>query len=111
MRFADFANSLEALEATSGRLEMYRLLGELFGKAAPEEVAPAAYLCEGRLLPAFEGVETGMGGRGVRPARRPGPRRRGVDPSDQAPAAVPHRSLRRPAPPGAHHGEGEHRGE
>ena len=65
MRFADFASSLEALEATSGRLEMYRLLGELFGKAAPEEVAPAAYLCEGRLLPAFEGVETGMGERGV----------------------------------------------
>ena len=65
MRFADFAASLEALESTSGRIEMYRLLGELFEKAVPEEVAPVAYLCEGRLLPAFEGVETGMGERGV----------------------------------------------
>jgi DNA ligase 1 len=65
MRFADFAGSLEALEATSGRIEMYRLLGGLFERAAPEEVAPIAYLCEGRLLPAFEGVETGMGERGV----------------------------------------------
>jgi DNA ligase-1 len=65
MRFADFARSLEALEETSGRIEMYRLLGELFERAAPEEIAPAAYLCEGRLLPAFEGVETGMGERNV----------------------------------------------
>jgi DNA ligase-1 len=65
MRFADFARSLEALEDTAGRLEMYRLLGGLFDKADAEEIAPIAYMCEGRLLPAFEGVETGMGERGV----------------------------------------------
>ena len=44
---------------------MYRLLGELFRKADPEEASQIAYLCEGRLLPAFEGVETGMGERTV----------------------------------------------
>jgi hypothetical protein len=34
-------------------------------KADEEEVAAIAYLLEGRLLPAFEGVETGMGERTV----------------------------------------------
>lgn len=63
MRFAELARSLEALENTSGRREMYSQLGALFGKAAGDEVAPLAYLLEGRLLPAFEGVETGMGER------------------------------------------------
>jgi DNA ligase 1 len=65
MRFQDFAKYLETLEHTSGRTEMYRLLGELFGKADAEETRQIAYLCEGRLLPAFEGVETGMGERSI----------------------------------------------
>jgi DNA ligase-1 len=65
MRFRDFAKYLEALEQTSGRTEMYRLLGELFSKADAEETSQIAYLCEGRLLPAFEGVETGMGERTI----------------------------------------------
>lgn len=63
MRFSEFARSLEALENTSSRLEMYELLGALFDKADADEIAPIAYLTEGRLLPAFEGVETGMGER------------------------------------------------
>jgi DNA ligase-1 len=63
MRFSEFARSLESVENTSSRLQMYELLGALFEKADEEEVAPIAYLCEGRLLPAFEGVETGMGER------------------------------------------------
>lgn len=65
MRFQEFAKYLEALEKISSRIEMYRLLGELFRKADPEEASQIAYLCEGRLLPAFEGVETGMGERTV----------------------------------------------
>jgi DNA ligase-1 len=44
---------------------MYELLGTLFEAADEEEVALLAYLLEGRLLPAFEGVETGMGERTV----------------------------------------------
>lgn len=65
MRFQEFAKYLEALEKISGRIEMYRLLGELFLKADPLEASQIAYLCEGRLLPAFEGVETGMGERTI----------------------------------------------
>jgi DNA ligase 1 len=65
MRFQDFTKYLEALENTSGRIEMYRLLGELFQKAEEEETRQLAYLCEGRLLPAFAGVETGMGERTI----------------------------------------------
>jgi DNA ligase-1 len=61
MRFSEFARTLEALENTSSRLEMYSRLAGLFGKAEAEEVAALAYLLEGRLLPAFEGVETGVG--------------------------------------------------
>ncbi len=65
MRFQDFTKYLGKLEQTSGRNEMYRLLGELFEKANTEETAQLAYLCEGRLLPAFAGVETGMGERTI----------------------------------------------
>lgn len=63
MRFSEFARALEALENTASRLQMYELLGGLFDRAEDEEVAPASYLLEGRLLPAFEGVETGVGER------------------------------------------------
>lgn len=63
MRFNTFAVYLEKLENTASRIEMYGVLAELFRDAKPEEVAPVAYLCEGRLLPAFEGLETGMGDR------------------------------------------------
>lgn len=63
MRFNTFAGYLEKLENTASRLEMYEVLAELFSQAEPAEVAPMAYLCEGQLLPAFEGLETGMGDR------------------------------------------------
>ncbi|MEJ7709575.1 MAG: hypothetical protein WKF84_06880 [Pyrinomonadaceae bacterium] len=65
MHFNTFAVYLEKLENTASRLEMYVLLADLFKEASPEEVAPLAYLCEGQLLPAFEGLETGMGERFV----------------------------------------------
>ncbi|HYP28927.1 MAG TPA: ATP-dependent DNA ligase [Blastocatellia bacterium] len=65
MRFQEFAKYLESLENTSGRTEMYRLLGDLFSRAEASETARIAYLCEGRLLPAFEGLETGMGERTI----------------------------------------------
>ena len=65
MRFSEFARSLETLENTSSRLQMYEHLSALIKKADDEDIAPIAYLAEGRLLPAFEGVETGMGERTV----------------------------------------------
>ncbi|MEJ7615672.1 MAG: hypothetical protein WKF30_01555 [Pyrinomonadaceae bacterium] len=63
MRFNIFANYLEKLENTASRLEMYVLFAELFRAATPETIAPLAYLCEGQLLPSFEGLETGIGER------------------------------------------------
>jgi DNA ligase-1 len=63
MRFSEFARFLESLENTSSRIQMYELLGALFDKAENEDIHAIAYLCEGRLLPAFEGIETGMGER------------------------------------------------
>lgn len=63
MRFSEVARFLESLKNTSSRLQMYELLGALFDKAENEDIHAIAYLCEGRLLPAFEGVETDMGER------------------------------------------------
>jgi DNA ligase 1 len=65
MRFDEMSTYFERLEATSGRLEMYRLLGELFHRVDPDEAAEVAYLSEARLLPAFENLEVGMGERMV----------------------------------------------
>jgi DNA ligase 1 len=63
MRFDELSTCFEQLEAVTGRLEMYRLLGELFHRANPDETAEIAYLCEARLLPAFANLEMGMGER------------------------------------------------
>jgi DNA ligase-1 len=63
MSFDDLSAYFERLEAAAGRLEMYRLLGELFYKANPDEAAEIAYLCEARLLPASANPEVGVGER------------------------------------------------
>lgn len=42
---------------------MYETVGALFESATIEEIRPLAYLCEARLLPPFEGLETGVGDR------------------------------------------------
>lgn len=60
MLFRDLAAAFERLEATAKRLEMFEILAELFRGTAPDEVAPTIYLSQGRLLPAFHGVEFGM---------------------------------------------------
>ncbi len=63
MRIDELTKYFERLEATSGRLEMYRLLGELFSRAGANEIAEIAYLLEARLGPPFAGVNMGMGER------------------------------------------------
>ena len=60
MRFQDLAAVFERLEATSKRLEMFEILAELFRRTAPDEIAPIIYMSQGRLLPAFHGLEIGM---------------------------------------------------
>jgi DNA ligase-1 len=61
MLFDQLASYFEKLEATTGRLEMYRVLGDLFSEASASDTRKIAYLCEARLLPAFTGVELGTG--------------------------------------------------
>lgn len=61
MKFSKLVEYLAQLEATSKRLEMTRLLGELFKEADADDIAPIVYLTQERLGPAFEGVEFGIG--------------------------------------------------
>jgi DNA ligase-1 len=63
MRFDDLSRHFEQLEAVSGRLKMYRIIGELLATASAAETDRVAYLCQARLLPPFTGVELGMGER------------------------------------------------
>ena len=63
VRLDDLAARLEQLEHTRSRLKMYDILGTLIKETRPEEISIIAYLCEGRLLPAYTGLEIGVGER------------------------------------------------
>src|SRR5215475_13982583 len=65
MRFDELTKYFAMLEAASGRLKMYNLLGELFSQAGEDDVAEIAYLLEARLGPPFAAVNIGMGERMV----------------------------------------------
>ena len=65
MLFDELAKYFGRLEAISGRMKMYRLLGELFSQAGVSETAEIAYLLEARLGPPFASVKIGMGERMV----------------------------------------------
>ncbi len=57
MQFNDFALRLDKLTNTSARLSITAELAELYQHLPPAEVLAASYLLEGRLLPAYQGVE------------------------------------------------------
>src|SRR5215475_6070320 len=65
MHFDELTKYFERLEAASGRLKIYKLLGELFSRAGEDEIAEIAYLLEARLGPPFAAVNIGMGERMV----------------------------------------------
>jgi DNA ligase-1 len=65
MHFDELTKYFERLEAASGRLKMYKLLGELFSRGGEDEIAEIAYLLEARLGPPFGAVNIGMGERMV----------------------------------------------
>lgn len=56
MKFKEFAGFLEDLEKTSSRLEITRILSELFAKSSTEEIDKITYLSLGILAPSFKGV-------------------------------------------------------
>jgi DNA ligase 1 len=63
MRFDELAGYLEQLEGTSSRNELVRILSELYGACAPDEIETVTYLIQGRLAPFFVPVEIGLGER------------------------------------------------
>lgn len=60
MNFSEFAIYLEKLEKTASRLEMTRILAELFKNCSPEEIDKVCYLALGQLAPKYEGIEFNM---------------------------------------------------
>ena len=60
MLMREVSEAFAALEATTKRLEMTRILGDLFGQASADEVDKIIYLLHGRVGPPFEAVEFGV---------------------------------------------------
>ena len=61
MKFAALADYFEKLEKTSSRLELIRILSELFKTSNdPQEILKICYLVQGRIAPFYEPVEIGM---------------------------------------------------
>lgn len=61
MKFSTLVEYLARLEATSKRLEMTRILGELFHAASADEIEPIVYLTQERLAPNYKGIDFGIG--------------------------------------------------
>ena len=60
MTFSELSEYLERLEGTNSRNELVRILSELYGRCATEEIVPITYLIQGRLAPFFTPVEIGL---------------------------------------------------
>lgn len=56
MRFSDFAKYLDRLERTSSRIEITKILAELFKKTSVEEIDKVVYLSLGILAPGYKGI-------------------------------------------------------
>merc|ERR1719414_204716 len=59
-----FAKTLQAIEATSGRLKTIEILANYFRSVivlTPDDLLLSVYLCLNRLAPAYEGIELGIG--------------------------------------------------
>lgn len=61
MKFSTLVEYLARLEATSKRLEMTRILGELFQRASADEIEAIVYLTQERLAPNYRGIDFGIG--------------------------------------------------
>lgn len=57
MKFAYFSHHLAQLESTASRLEMTRVLAELYQQLKGEEIEQASYLLEGQLVPQYLSLE------------------------------------------------------
>ncbi len=57
MKFSTLAKHFESLEKTSSRLEMTRILAQVFEEATEAEIDKTCYLSLGRLVPAYANLE------------------------------------------------------
>ncbi len=60
MKFSQLAIYFDKISQVSSRLEITRILAELFKKLSPEEIEKVVYLLQGRVRPAYEGIDFGM---------------------------------------------------
>ena len=60
MEFAILAQTFKKMEETSKRLELTKLLVDLFEKTPYEIISKLVYLIQGKLRPDFEGIELGV---------------------------------------------------
>ncbi|MGC8567950.1 MAG: ATP-dependent DNA ligase [Candidatus Micrarchaeia archaeon] len=60
MLFDELAEYYKRLEEVSSRLEMVKILGELFKKVEKNEIKKVVYMTQGVLLPPFAGLEFGI---------------------------------------------------
>ena len=60
MTFGIFCKYLEKLESTASRNEMTIILSEIFSETSSEEAKLTAYLCQGKLGPAYKSPDFGV---------------------------------------------------
>jgi len=65
MKFSQLAIYIQQIDKTQSRLEITRLLSELYLKLNKEEIDKTIYLMQGRVAPLFDPVEFGMAEKSV----------------------------------------------
>lgn len=60
MKFSELSIYFDRISQNSSRLEITRVLAELFKKLSPSEIEKVVYLLQGRVRPAYEGIDFGM---------------------------------------------------
>ncbi len=60
MKFSELSIYFDRISQNSSRLEITRILAELFNKLTPIEIEKVVYLLQGRVRPAYEGIDFGM---------------------------------------------------
>ena len=65
MKFSELAIYFEKIEKNSSRLEITRILAELFKSLNAQEIEKVVYLLQGRVGPAYEGINLGMAERTI----------------------------------------------
>ncbi len=65
MLFSALARYFERIEKNSSRLEITKILSELFKSLSSQEIEKVVYLLQGRVGPAYEGIDFGMAERTI----------------------------------------------